>query len=156
VKVLFVCVANENRSQIAEAIFNKLSKRNHAVSAGLKPRLVGALLRSKRSRFVAVMKEEGYDVSKAKVKRVNKKLANSAGKIVFIFERKHLQDAPAYLRNRSGRELWQVESISDEVSIEEYAGLERKRIGQIREHVEELVNRLEGQSANNGRTDAEL
>jgi len=143
--VLFVCVANENRSQIAEAVFNDLSKNNSAISAGLKPKLVGASLGNERSRFVAVMKEEGYSISNARVKRVNKKLANSAGKIVFVFEAKHLQDAPAYLLNRSGTELWQVESISDEVSIEEYARLERKRIRKIRERVEELVNRLESQ-----------
>jgi protein-tyrosine-phosphatase len=145
VKVLFVCVANENRSQIAEAIFNKLSKHNHAISAGLEPKLDGALLRSERNRFVALMEEEGYDISKARVKRVNKKLASSAGKIVFVFEKKHLGDVPPCLRNRPGTELWQVESISDEASIEEYARLERKRIRRIGERVEELVNRLEGQ-----------
>jgi protein-tyrosine-phosphatase len=34
-KVLFVCRSNAERSQIAEAIFNRLSKRNRAVSAGV-------------------------------------------------------------------------------------------------------------------------
>ena len=140
-----MCVANENRSQIAEAVFNKLSKRNHAVSAGLKPKLVGALLGSERSRFVAVMREKGYDISNARVKGVSKNLAKSAGKIVFVFERKHVRDSPAYLRNRPGTELWEVESISDEVSTEEYARLERKRIVRIEERVEELVNRLDDQ-----------
>ena len=143
--MLFVCVANENRSQIAEAVFNDLSRSNRATSAGLKPRLVGASLGVERSRFVAVMKEEGYSISNAKVKRITRKLANSAGKIVFVFEAKHLKDAPAYLLNHSGTELWPVESISDEVSVEEYTRLERRRIRQVRERVKELVKRLESQ-----------
>jgi len=37
-KVLFVCVENARRSQIAEAFFNKLAKGQAvAVSAGAKP-----------------------------------------------------------------------------------------------------------------------
>ncbi len=36
-KVLFICRANVGRSQMAEAIFNKFSEGNLAVSAGLNP-----------------------------------------------------------------------------------------------------------------------
>jgi protein-tyrosine-phosphatase len=144
VKVLFVCVANENRSQIAEAIFNKLARGSHATSAGLKPSLAGVLLKNERSRFVALMEDAGYDMSKAKVKRINRRMADSAGRIVFLFEKKHLGDIPTYLRNRSGTELWEVESISEEASVEEYAALEKKRIRQIETRVKELLKRLEG------------
>ena len=142
-EVLFVCVANENRSQTAEAIFNKLARSGHARSAGLKPTMAGSLVKNVRGRFVAIMEESGYDISRARVKRVNKKMADSAGRIVFVFEKKHLRDIPAYLRNRSGTELWEVESISDEASAEEYAMLERRRIRKIQTRVKEFLMRLE-------------
>jgi len=147
VNVLFVCVANENRSQIAEAAFNRLARKSYATSAGLKPSLTGILLRNERGRFVALMAEAGYDISKAKVKRLNKRMADSAGRIVFVFEKKHLDDVPAYLLARSDTELWEVESIREDTSVEEYAKLERRRIKQIEARVEELVKRLEDQGS---------
>jgi arsenate reductase len=57
-KVLFVCVHNSARSQIAEAYLNKYGgDRFIAESAGLEPGILNPLI-------VEVMKEEGIDISK--------------------------------------------------------------------------------------------
>ena len=64
IKVLFVCVHNSARSQMAEALLNKLGGDHfHAESAGLEP---GALNPS----AVAVMREIEIDISQNKTKSV--------------------------------------------------------------------------------------
>jgi arsenate reductase len=63
-KVLFVCVHNSARSQMAEAFLNKIgSDQFEAESAGLSP---GTL----NQNVVQVMKEVGFDISNNKTKDV--------------------------------------------------------------------------------------
>lgn len=143
VKVLFVCVANINRSQIAEAIFNKLSKKNHAVSAGINARAGDFLLKEANNNPVIPMKEEGYDISKAKIKKVSKRIVNSADKVVLIFnKKKHQKEIPDYLQKCKGLEFWEVDSISNETPFEKYCKLEKSRIRKIENYVKELVRRI--------------
>ncbi|MEM4397992.1 MAG: arsenate reductase ArsC [Candidatus Woesearchaeota archaeon] len=63
-KVLFVCIHNSARSQMAESFLNELGKDNFiAESAGIEP--------GKMNQFVVkVMSEIGYDLSKNKTKSV--------------------------------------------------------------------------------------
>jgi len=63
-KVLFVCVHNSARSQMAEAFLNILGgDRFEAESAGLEPGILNPLA-------IEVMKEAGIDISKNKTKGV--------------------------------------------------------------------------------------
>ncbi len=63
-RVLFVCVHNSARSQIAEAFLNNLAgDRFEAMSAGLEPGTLNPLA-------VDVMKEVGIDISRNKTKSV--------------------------------------------------------------------------------------
>ncbi len=63
-KVLFVCVHNSARSQMAEAFLNKLAgDRFQAESAGLEPGTLNPLV-------IEAMKEVGIDISKNKTKSV--------------------------------------------------------------------------------------
>jgi arsenate reductase (thioredoxin) len=64
VKVLFVCVHNSARSQMAEAFLNKIgNEKFFAESAGLEP---GEL----NPAVVEIMKEIGFDLSKNETKSV--------------------------------------------------------------------------------------
>ena len=64
IKVLFVCVHNSARSQMAEAYLNHLGEgRFEAESAGLEPGTLNALV-------VQVMKEDGIDISGNQTKSV--------------------------------------------------------------------------------------
>jgi arsenate reductase (thioredoxin) len=65
-KVLFVCIENSNRSQMAEGFARLLDKDIEAYSAGSKPS--GKI----NPKAVASMKQVGYDLSK----HVSKSLAN--------------------------------------------------------------------------------
>jgi arsenate reductase (thioredoxin) len=61
--VLFVCVENVGRSQIAEAFFRKYAPRGYStVSAGTSP--AGKI----NPTAIQVMKEVGIDISKQKIK----------------------------------------------------------------------------------------
>jgi arsenate reductase len=59
-KVLFVCIENTCRSQMAEAFFNKYAKNAKAYSAGSAPAKIVD------QRTVEVMKEKGIDLTNKK------------------------------------------------------------------------------------------
>ena len=61
-KVLFVCIHNSARSQMAEAFFNKYAQSgDNAQSAGIEPGTLNPYV-------VRVMSEKGFDISSNKVK----------------------------------------------------------------------------------------
>ena len=74
--VLFVCIGNSGRSQMAEAFFNKLSKTWKSFSAGTKPddNIHPYTLR--------IMKEVEIDVSKQKPKPLTREILEKADKII--------------------------------------------------------------------------
>ena len=75
--VLFVCVENAGRSQIAEALFNKYAKgRFKAMSAGTVPGKRVNLL------VVEVLNEIGVDISGGKPKLVTNEMIKEADKII--------------------------------------------------------------------------
>jgi protein-tyrosine-phosphatase len=75
-KVLFVCVENACRSQMAEAFFNQMSKKAKASSAGTRPA-------SRVNPFaVQVMKKVGVDISNAKPKLLTLEMLESANRVI--------------------------------------------------------------------------
>ena len=72
-QVLFICVGNSSRSQMAEALFNHLSSgRARAVSAGTEP------ARALDPNAVAVMAELGIDISGQSPKALTQEMVDSA------------------------------------------------------------------------------
>ena len=68
-KILFVCIHNSARSQMAEAFLNKFSNGKYfAESAGIESGKLNPIV-------VDVMKEEGIDISANKTKTVDEMLA---------------------------------------------------------------------------------
>jgi arsenate reductase (thioredoxin) len=74
VRVIFACVHNAGRSQMASAFFNQLTDRQkaEAISAGTEP---GARVHPE---VQAVMQEVGIDLSDAKPQKLTEELATSA------------------------------------------------------------------------------
>jgi len=76
--VLFVCVGNSGRSQMAEAFFNRLSKTWKAISAGTKPD-------EKITPYtVLVMKEVGLELGKRRPKLLTQEMMQRADRIVAL------------------------------------------------------------------------
>ena len=76
-KILFVCVENAGRSQIAEGFFRKYAPEGFvAVSAGTKP------ADNLNPIAVEVMKEVGIDISQQKSKLISNEMIDEAESVV--------------------------------------------------------------------------
>jgi len=76
-QVLFICVGNSSRSQMAEAFFRHLSSgRARAVSAGTEP------ARAIDPNAVAVMAELGIDISDQRPKPLTQEMVDSATRVI--------------------------------------------------------------------------
>jgi len=128
-KVLFVCVENACRSQIAEAFFNKLaSGKAIATSAGTKPSNMV------NSKAIEVMKENGIDMDKQKPKLLTQEMIQKADKLITMGCEADFCPAP-YLKT----EDWNIEDPSGK-SIEKFREVRDK----IRQKVEELIEEMKG------------
>jgi protein-tyrosine-phosphatase len=75
-RILFVCVHNSGRSQMAEALFNHLTKKATASSAGTQPAV------QINPTVVKVMREAGLDISTKKPKLLTKEILDNADRII--------------------------------------------------------------------------
>ncbi len=86
-KVLFVCRSNAERSQVAQLLFNKTSKKNNANSAGLA--LVDFEKGLAPGRIMTeLMLSQGYnDFTKQHRKQLTEEMANGSDKVIVIMTR---------------------------------------------------------------------
>ena len=78
-QVLFICVGNSSRSQMAEGLFNHLTRgKIRAVSAGTKP------ARAVDPNAVAVMAELGIDISGQWPKALTEEMVDSAARRISL------------------------------------------------------------------------
>ena len=77
-KVIFACVHNAGRSQMAAAFFNQLADRTkaEAISAGTEPGL------RVHPEVLAVMQEVGIDLSEARPQKLTQEMANDAALLI--------------------------------------------------------------------------
>ena len=77
-KIIFACVHNAGRSQIAAAFFNQLADRTkaEAISAGTEPAL------RVHPEVLDVMQEIGIDLSAATPQKLTQELANDAALLI--------------------------------------------------------------------------
>lgn len=76
-KILFICVENACRSQMAGGIFNHLTRGRHkAFSSGI------SLAKEINPLAVGVMREIGIDISSQKPKMLDHKLAKEVDKVI--------------------------------------------------------------------------
>jgi len=116
-KVIFACVHNAGRSQMAAAFFNQLAdpERGEAVSAGTEP------ADRVHPEVQAVMKEIGIDLSGAKPQKLTKELAKNAHLLITMgcgdkcpyVPGLRIDDWP--LPDPKGLPLAEVRAIRDEV-----------------------------------------
>lgn len=130
-KVLFVCVENSCRSQMAEAFFNKLaSGKMVAISAGTKPS------NEVNPKAIEVMKEIGIDMSEQKPKPLTQEMVRVADKIITMGCGADFCPAP-FLKT----EEWKIDDPSGE-SIEKF----REVRDEIKRRVEKLIEDMAAES----------
>ena len=126
--VLFACVHNAGRSQMAAALFNELASasRARAVSAGMQP---GARVHPE---VVLVMKEVGIDLSDESPRLLTDELARSASLLVTMGCGEACPVAPGLrredwpLEDPKGKPAPRVREIRDEVRARVLALIERE------------------------------
>lgn len=129
-KVIFACVHNAGRSQMAGAFFNELVERSkaEAISAGTEP---GDRIHPE---VFTVMQEVGIDLSNAKPQRLTQELANEAQLLVTMGCGDKCPYVPGLrrddwaLRDPKGLPAEDVRSIRDEVKARVVTLIEAERL----------------------------
>lgn len=131
-KVLFVCVGNSGRSQMAEAIFNYVAPKNmRAVSAGTEP----AARVSRKA--VEVMGEIGLDITGARPKKLSPEMVEEADRIITM-GCLNSATCPAFLiKDKSKLDDWNLEDPKD-LPVEKV----REIRDQITDRVMDLVSEM--------------
>lgn len=112
-KILFVCRGNVGRSQIAEALFNNLSKNHKAISVGTKVfdkegnSVEGEKLQDRESvkHIVAVMDEVELDVRLAERNQITEQAVQDSDLIVVMAEKETL---PNYVLESNKVRYWDI------------------------------------------------
>jgi len=133
-KVLFVCVGNSARSQMAEGFFNYLSKAgSKAMSAGTLP------ASSVSSKAVKAMAEIGIDISSFKPKALTLEMVEEADRIITMGCNVE-ESCPAFLlKDKTKIEDW---GLDDPVGMEidDVKGVR----DEIRRRIKLLLSEIEG------------
>ena len=122
--VLFACVHNAGRSQMAAAWFNRLvdPTKAHAISAGTDP---GPRVHPE---VVAVMKEVGVDLSNATTSKLTRDLAQRAHMLITMGCGDRCPVVPGVTR--------------DDWPLEDPKGQSTSRVREIRDEIRQRVERL--------------
>ena len=138
IKVLFVCIHNSARSQMAEAFLNKLGgERFAAESAGIEPGRLNALV-------VEVMGEIGYDLSNNKTRGVFDlfKQGKIYNYVITVCDAEAGERCPIF-PGRVNRLHWGFDDPSlFQGSLEEKLENTRKIRDQIRKRIEEFIKEV--------------
>ena len=118
-KVIFACVHNAGRSQMAAAFFNQLAERTRAeaVSAGTEPGL------RVHPEVLAAMQEIGIDLSAAKPQKLTQELANDAALIITMGCGDKCPYVPGLRRDDwplpdpKGRPMDEVRAVRDDIKV---------------------------------------
>jgi arsenate reductase len=116
-KVIFACVHNAGRSQMAAAFFNKLAdpQKGKAVSAGTEPGL------RVHPEVLTVMQEVGIDLSDARPQKLTEELAREAQLLVTMGCGDECPYVPGLrrddwpLQDPKGLPIEQVRAIRDDI-----------------------------------------
>ena len=133
IKVIFACVHNAGRSQMAAAFFNQLADRTRAeaVSAGTEPGL------RVHPEVLAAMREIGIDLSNAKPQKLTEGLAQDARLLITMGCGDKCPYVPGLrrddwpLRDPKRQPVEEVRAIRDEIQVRVKSLLDQEGLGAI-------------------------
>lgn len=105
-KVLFLCKGNRGRSQMAEGYFRNFYPQHKVSSAGVNASKEKHLGEPVPYDIVKIMKDDGVDVSKQKIKAVTKEIVDSSDRIVVLCSK---NICPKYVSDNDKVEFWDID-----------------------------------------------
>ncbi|MFO7888582.1 MAG: arsenate reductase ArsC [Eubacteriales bacterium] len=130
-KVLFICVHNSARSQMAEEFLKKLGKGKFEVeSAGFEPKKINPYV-------VEVMKEEGIDLSSKKTQSVFDlvKKQKFYGYVITVCDKSREEECPVFIGTPK-RLHWSLKNPEDFTGTDEEI---LKKVKNLKDQIKELV-----------------
>jgi arsenate reductase (thioredoxin) len=130
-KVIFACVHNAGRSQMAAAFFNHLADptKTEGISAGTEPGF------RVHPEVLAVVQEVGIDLSAAKPQKLTQELANDAALLITMGCGDKCPYVPGLrrddwpLRDPKGLPAEEVRAIRDEVRVRVQNLIDEEKLG---------------------------
>lgn len=139
--VLFVCIANVGRSQVAEAYFKLVSSHDTTSAGTLADEMLARsnlssrkLKDSQKQRSVGYMCQYGVDISEHERTQLTPEMVAQADKVVVIAEK---ETWPAYLVESERVVFWDIPDSVDREDDEAH-----KIFDDVRLRVEELVREI--------------
>lgn len=129
-RILFVCVHNSGRSQMAEAYVNALARESgldvHAESAGT---VAGSAINPVA---IAAMAEVGIDLTGHKPKRLTQEMVDAANRVITMGCGVEADACPARFL------------VSEDWGLDDPAGQPIEKVRQIRDEIKDRVDQLLG------------
>lgn len=129
-KILFVCLGNVARSQMAEGFYNHLTKSNDAISAGILNFTPEKYVHPIKE-AIDVMKEEGIDMSSHMVKEIKEDMLENVDEIYIMCKK---SECPLFLLNSKHINFWKIED-PDGTPLDNYRNIR----DQIKEKVISII-----------------
>jgi len=131
-RIIFACVHNAGRSQMAAAFFNQLANRNkaEAVSAGTEPGL------RVHPEVLSIMQEVGIDLSDAKPQKLTQELVEGASLLITMGCGDKCPCVPGLrrddwrLHDPKGLPAGEIRTIRDEIKTRVQSLIEAERLGE--------------------------
>jgi arsenate reductase len=138
-KVIFACVHNAGRSQMATAFFNQLADHTkaEAISAGTEPGL------RVHPEVLSAMQEAGIDLSNAKPQKLTQELAEGASLLITMGCGDKCPYVPGLrrddwpLRDPKGLPVEEVRTIRDEIKDRVQNLIDLEKLGKWRSTLQE-------------------
>lgn len=137
-KILFICKSNFGRSQIAESLFNHISNKHVAISAGIETgRVTGHKLKEfpEHENLFICMDEIGIELRDNIAKRLKAKMLNDVDIVVSMIKPELL---PKLINKRYKIIYWDIKDMCGES-----LGIYRNTRDKIQKNVENLVKEIE-------------
>lgn len=138
-KVLFICKSNAERSQVAQTLFNALSRKNTAISAGVNVERENYVGLPPGRRISELLLDLGYDIRGNVRKQLTQELLEKVDMAVVILSRQEIERyLPDYMSKSKKVRFWRISMSPTNTDIEERASV----VIEIKNRVEDLVKEV--------------